>query len=365
MYKLYIKLGKAMRNISYKVIVRTIIFTAIVTLMLLIPEITVALNETLDKLNNDGVKNKISAFTDFNLIITEVIKIDKWWIIYPMIFICILAIILLIIKCVFRDREFIDKVIIGHSSMSKVQFVADTDCDYKVEEINLVNDMKDIEIDYDKIKYAINEQDKFVEEFKRNINSNYDYGYMGIAHTPLIFRMGNQLGDEVTITLFHKYRTGDTKKFKELNSDVKFKRIQIEHEDLNVSSNELIVGLSTTFPIKLDELKVLKPDNKNIIIFKSEELGFDIITSKKQVDAYIKFIMDKIRDVVKDKNITKIHMVLSTSVAMTFALGGAISKHHDPKVTIYHFDQNNPRKYTWGIEVLKSYNDCLVVTKEE
>ncbi|MGL5634043.1 MAG: SAVED domain-containing protein [Sarcina sp.] len=364
MYKLYMKLGKVSANISYKLIISSMTITSAITFMLLIPEITVALGEVLEKLNNDGVKNIISVCTDFNLLITEVIKIDKLFIIFSTISIGIFSIILLIIKCTFKNKELIEKVIIGHSSMSKMQFLADTESGYRVKEINLVDSMKDINMNYDKIKYAINTQDRFIEDFKHNIDSDYDYGYMGIAHTPLIFRVGSQIGDEITIKLFHKYRTGDNKKFKELNTEANFKAIQIENTDLNKNSNELIVGLATTFPIKLDELKVLKHDSKNVIIFKSEELGYDVITSAKQVEAYVKYIMDKIREIVKEKNIAKIHIVLATSVAMTFALGRAISRHHDPEIIIYHFDLKNSRKYTWGIDVFKEYNECLIITKD-
>lgn len=362
MSKLSLKLLKTIKNISYKFIFNTIIFTSVLTCILLIPEITVLLNETIKKLNNNTVKNTITLFTDFYMIINDVIKINKWFIIAPMIFILFLSIIILILKYIFKNKEFIDKVIIGHSSMSKVQFIANTYTDYKVEEINLVNEMEDIKSNYNKIKYAINKQDMFVEEFKHNINTYYDYGYMGIAHTPLIFRLAYQLGDEISIVLFHKYRTGDTKKFKELKSDKDFKNIQIYYENLNVNSNELIFGLSTTFPIKIDELKVLKSENKNIIIFQSEELGFDIINNKNQVESYVQTIMKKIREVVKSKNITKIHIVLSTSVAMTFALGRAISNTHDPEIIVYHFDQKDEKKYTWGIDLFKNFDNCLIIT---
>lgn len=365
MYKIYIKVVKAIITISNKVIFGTIALTGVVALMFSVPAILVSLNKTLDKLDNDGFKNCISIFTDINLLIDEFIKIDRRWIIYSMLILCILSVIALIIKCIYKNKELVDKIIIGHSSMSNVQFIANTDSDYKVEEINLIDDMKDIATNYEQIKFAINKQDKLIEEFKCNINSKYDYGYMGIAHTPLIFRIGNQIGDEVAITLFHKYRTGNTKVFKELSEDENLKKMGISTKILDKSSNELIVGLSTTFPIKYEELKILKPNDKNILIFSCEELGFDVITSKKQVEHYVQFMMGKIRQVVKDKNITKIHMVLSTSVAMTFALGGAISKHHDPEIIIYHFDQSSSRKYTWGIELFKNYNNCLVVTSDD
>lgn len=361
MYKIYIKVVKAIISINNKVIFVIMALTGVIALMFFMPEIAIELNETLDKLDNDGFKNCISTFTDINFLINKFIKIDKNWIIWPMFIIFILCIIVLIMKFVYKNKELVDKVIIGHSSMSKVQFIANTNSDYKVEEINLIDDMKDITTNYEQIKFAIKSQDKFVEEFKDKINSKYDYGYMGIAHTPLILRMGSQIGDELAITLFHKYRTGNTRVFKELNKNDDYYKINISMELLDRDSSELLVGLSTTNIIKYEELKILEPDNKNIIIFSCEELGFDVITSKNQVEDYVQYIMYNIRKVVKSKRITKIHMVLSTSVAMTFALGQAISENNDPKVIIYNFDINSTKKYTWGIELFKNYNECLVI----
>lgn len=348
-----------MLGVNNKLLTIISFISGVISLLYFIPKVADFAKEVYPTLNNDISKNIFSAVLDIELFIKS-FQLT----VYIGIVVFILSCIIIIIKIIYKDEEIINEVIIAHSSMSEVQFIPETYNKYKVEEINLVDDMRDIDNNYDNIKYAINKQDKFIEEIKRNIDIKYDYGYMGIAHTPLIFRIGNQLGDEVSIKLFHKYRTGNNKKFKELNNDMHFKVLQIEYEILNRDSNELIVGLATTFPIKIDELNVLKPNNKNIIIFKSEELGFDVITSKNQIDEYVKFITDKVRDIVKDKNINKVHMVLSTSVSMTFALGRAISKHHDPKVIIYHFDQNNQRKYTWGIDIFKKYNDCLIITKD-
>lgn len=362
MDKIYINLVKVITGIKKKIIIWMMLLSGSICLMFAIPEIAISLRDTLDKLDNDCLKNFISIFTDVNILINEYIKIDKYCIIYSTLVIFILCIVVLIMKYIYKNEEIVDKVIIGHSSMSKVQFKVQTNSKYKNEEINLISDMNDIGSDYEKIKYVVNRQDKFIEEFKQNINNVCEYGYMGIAHTPLILRMGSQIGDEVAITLFHKYRTGKTKVFRELEEYKNFKGIEVTTEILDKSSDELIVGLSTTYPIKYDELKIFKPDDKNILIFSSEQLGCDVITSKNQVEYYVQFMMNSIKQVVKDKNITKIHMVLSTSVAMTFALGQAISVNNEPELIIYHYDKSKSEIYTWGINLFKNYNDCLVIT---
>ncbi len=340
-----------------------------IALMFYIPKFTDYLKGASAKLDNDIVKGIITIFTDFNTLIEEAkvyMNINESIILYSMLGIFLVCIILTIIKLIYINKEIIDKVIIGHSSMSESQFMVETDDEYKIEYIDLIDDMKDTKDDYDKIKYAINKQDGLVKAFKRTIDNKHEYGYMGIAHTPLILRMGNQIGDEVGIDFFHKSRTEgeNTTEYVELNQDENFKNLKVATKILNKSSDELIVGLYTTYEIKYDELKVFNPDNKNILIFSSEDLGFDVIKSELQVKHYVQDMMKNVRKVVKDNNITKIHMVLSTSSVMTFALGQAISLNNDPNVTIYHYDINNQRKYTWGIDLSKDYRECLVITTE-
>lgn len=358
MYKKIIKVILSINNIWLR---RVTILSGIIGCTPFTPKVVKSLEKIYPQLNNDTLKDGVSLVTDL-----DIFNREFKWLFYVAIFIFVLCLISIFVKIKYNNKEIINKIIIGHSSMSKVAFKVDTDGEYQVKEISLIDDMKDTTNDYEQIKYAINKQDRLVSEFKSNIDNNNEYGYMGIAHTPLILRMGNQIGDEVGIKLFHKSRkeNENTNVFKELNKDENFKELAISTKILDKNSDELIVGLSTTFEIKYNELKIFNPDNKNILIFSSEDLGFDVIESEIQVKNYVKYIMDNVRKVVKDKNIKKIHMVLSTSSVMTFALGQAISLNNDPNITIYHYDINNPRKYTWGIDLSKNYRDCLVITNE-
>lgn len=358
---MYKKIIKEILSINNVWLIKVTIWSGIIGCITLTPKVVKSLEKIYPQLNNDTLKDGVSFVTDL-----DIFNREFKWLFYVAISVFVLCSIIIFVKFKYKNKEIIRNIIIGHSSMSKVAFKVDTDDEYQVKEINLIDDMKDTTNDYEQIKYAINKQDGLVSEFKNNIDNNNEYGYMGIAHTPLILRMGNQIGDEVGIKLFHKSRkeNENTNVFKELKKDKNFKELIISTKILDKNSDELIVGLSTTFEIKYNELKIFDPDNKNVLIFSSEDLDFDVIESENQVKHYVKYIMDNVRKVVKDKNINKIHMVLSTSSVMTFALGQAISLNNDPSITIYHYDRNNPRKYTWGIDLSKNYRDCLVITNE-
>ena len=314
------------------------------------------ISEIFLELKSETLKDIIGIIMDINMILQKC----QWLIILTIPIFCI-CLLIYYIKYKYKDSETINEVIIGHSSMSTTKFKVETRTNYKIEEINVIDEMNDATENYDNIKYAIHKQDKFIEQFKQNINNEEEYGYMGIAHTPLILQMGNKIGDELYFNLFHKDRNSE--KFKKLENSDEFEDLKIDTEILNENSDELIVGLSTTYKINYNELNVFKPEQKNLIIFSCDTLDFDVINSRTQITSYVGFMMKKIREISKDKNINKIHMVLSTSVAMTFALGQAISLNNDPNIIIYHYDRNDSRKYTWGLDLSKTYENCLVVTQ--
>ncbi|WP_053955762.1 SAVED domain-containing protein [Inediibacterium massiliense] len=225
--------------------------------------------------------------------------------------------------------------------------------------IDLEQEMNKEQLSRMDIQYAVKKQDELIKNYLGNMSNKYQYGYTGIAHTPLIFRLGYQIGDETRFLLFHKNRNEEY--FKQLEEEVGVWNINVEKEKLDDGSKELLVSIATTFEISDEQLEVFNIDEINLIKFKTSNLGFDVIQNRKQIDKYVNNIMTKIRSIVNQQKIEKIHLVISSSVAFTFALGQAISNHYDPEIIIYHYDRNNERRYPWGINIYKKVEECLVV----
>jgi len=311
------------------------------------------------------IKDGLLMYKDF----TNIVKI-----IVPNIYMRWILLILIIavwgLICYFRIfyEEPIQKPkkiinILAHSSLGKTQFKLNEES-FKIlhpniDELDLIEDVKIVKEKYDMIQSVVTKQDNFIEKFKDKINNNDKYGYMGIAHTPLILRAGYKIGDETRFTMLHKKRNVDY--YEELNNSEGYSPIKIEKKNVKDNCRELIVAISTTFPIQDNQLNILQPENKSIIKFKIDELGFDVITSEKQVEDYVGNILSEVRQIRNDKGITKIHMVIASSVAFTFALGQGLSSHYDPEIIIYHFDISNSKKYPWGISLFKEPVNCIVV----
>lgn len=222
-------------------------------------------------------------------------------------------------------------------------------------EINQCDEMKK----NDTIVNAITIQDKTAEDIQ-NKRKTSSLCYYGIAHTPLIFRFGFKMGDQNNIMLLHKIRANDSL-FEELTHESGYSSIQPNERNISIKSNELLVSISTSLPISVNDLQSLRPENKHILSFVCNNISFDSITSYKLAENFRNTVMITIRDCVKKYGIRKIHLVISSSVAFTFFLGQAFSAQHEPITIVYHFQNGT---YPWGININEPANNALVINNE-
>lgn len=364
---------KKIKNIIDKI---NIICLAIFTLI-----ISLALSKKTEKIItytffSKEAKENLLKLVDYANIIKELVPIKC---LLYLLFVVIILIWMLKVYFYFIYKEPVGNKkkiihIMAHSSKNKSQFKLNKSLleehEIDINEIDLVDEMNNINNNYKKINYIVSVQDSNIENFKNKINDNDRYGYMGIAHTPLIVRAGYKIGDETRFVLFHKKRNIDVDYYDELDYSEEYKKIKIEKIKVNKDSRELIVAISTTFQIKDEDLGVFAPDKKSVLKFCIENLEnseFDVIKSYKQVNEYITTILKEIRRIKQENNITKVHMVISSSVAFTFALGQALSSNYDPEIIVYHYDSNSPDGicYPWGISIFKNCEDCVVINSLE
>lgn len=180
--------------------------------------------------------------------------------------------------------------------------------------------------------------------------------YYGIAHTPLIFRLGLKIGDQDNVKLLHKKRSNKAG-FEEWGIGRTGIRVTSEEVNSSKKSDELIVAIGTSFEIKKEELKVLRPDNKHILYLQTNLLGFDTILSYEDAQSLRIDILGQMREMVKKYSIKKIHMVISSSVAFTFFLAQGYSEHHDPEIIVYHYEKG---RYTWGINMSEQGKNAYI-----
>jgi len=201
--------------------------------------------------------------------------------------------------------------------------------------------------------YVISPEKITFNSILRDCDEYTELFYYGIAHIPLIFRAGFQIGDEGKVRLLHKDRN-EQSVFKEISAEVDNYTIELKghYDSCNKASKEMLVVVATSFPVSSKDLEVF---NNNI----GHELHFEMCNpSLYGVDSIVSYalmnrlrtgILNKMREIVSSANIEKIHLVLSTSSDFTFFLSQGFSKYHDPEIIVYQYDRSDSQKYPWGV----------------
>lgn len=255
-------------------------------------------------------------------------------------------------------------IIINHSSFSNAQSSYDPSVvsgySVKETEINLVDQMS-----RHNIVDAIRAQDGLIEEVLNSCDKSTELFYYGIAHIPLIFRAGFQVGDEGNVRLLHKYRNHQSN-FKEISAESDNGDVNLKYslKPCAGSSKEMLVLIATSLPVVSEDLALLRGGNicceLRIEMQNKSMYGFDSVDSYAAMNRLRKGILDKIRETATKKNIKRIHMVLATSSDFTFFLAQGFSKNHDPEVVVYHYDRNSNTKYPWGISNILSPTNAVI-----
>lgn len=273
--------------------------------------------------------------------------------------------LLMIASCVYVKRSGKHNEVIKticHSSMGGTQFIFEKNDMFTVDQmpLSLDDEMANIGNEYHKIADVVKKQDDAIKHYLKNLKHTDKRGYAGVAHSPLLFRAGNTLGNRARYSLFHLVR--EKKVFTRLiDVDIPYALIPSTTNRIK-KCNEMLVTISTSFQINESVLAVFRPKEKCVIHFSSSQLGFDVINSKKQIEQYTDIVRSVIMDVTKHQPIQKIHIVIASSAAFTVALGQVFQNTYMPEAIMYHYDAGSPEKYPWGISLRQPPEECIVTT---
>lgn len=216
----------------------------------------------------------------------------------------------------------------------------------------------------EEIAKAVRTQDTAVSDIKEK-NWRSTIFYYGVAHTPLVFRLGYQFGQAKRVRLLHRFRpNGDEQEFDELPpvDDDKLARLHREIiNNLEDSSRELLVAISTSYPIIEENLLAIDPEKKMFrywVQISDEDNGVDFFDSYHKIRTYASSFEEDIEKLVRNWNIKTVHVVISSSVPFTFYLGQLMNNNQFNRILVYHYDRT---KFTWGIDIMETDPEKAVV----
>lgn len=255
-------------------------------------------------------------------------------------------------------------LLIAHSTMGHTLVLAeDIKKKFWFEREDITYELPDRDAPEEHIRKAIEKQDTAFENIKIH-NWRSTIFYFGVAHTPLIFRLGYQFGQKANIRLLHRFRpNGNEQEFVELPpiDNDKLARLKRARSNFEIQSNELLVAISTSYPIIEDNLRAIDPDGKMYrywVQVADEDNGVDFFNSYHKIRSYAGSFEEDIEKLVRHKNIKTVHIVISSSVSFTFYLGQLMNNNQFEKIIVYHYDHT---RFTWGIDIMERNPEKAIV----
>lgn len=208
--------------------------------------------------------------------------------------------------------------------------------------------------DEEHISEAVKQQDESMELiYKKNWCESIFY--YGVAHTPLVFRLGYQWGQKKDIRFLHRFRPIESaQEFEELpqyDSDPVSLQNSDYFDESNIQSKrcEMLVAIASSYVIKENQLSQIDPTNSMIHYrLQIERYGVDFFNSYQKIQSYAAAILEEIRAIIRQNSIDTIHLMISSSVPFTFYLAQQMHTQQFGRIIVYHYERG---KYTWGIDV--------------
>ena len=210
---------------------------------------------------------------------------------------------------------------------------------------------------------ALSKQDKQAESVINSImEDKRPVFYFGIAHTPLIFRLGYQLSGK-RIKFLHQYRVGVTEHcFSEL------RKFDEDRMPLNCvdkfevqGATELLFGIGATYQVKCADLDAIDPRHtmyRYIYSIEEDMRGVDFFSSENKINALATSIVKYLEDFCKEFRFEKVHIVISASVAFTFLLAQRMNTRQLPEIVVYHYYNGS---YPWGVVIKENDANKAVI----
>lgn len=223
------------------------------------------------------------------------------------------------------------------------------------------------ELSFDNI--ALFQQRKFVEILKPVLDANPSaaLAYFGLTPIPVSFHLGYLVGNTHPISIYqwHHVKSYWYKDTDKPTPDYDFSVLPLAlPAEVQKGKGDISIRISTSFNIDKHATYEVVPNPLN---------EFDIAIEYPKVDSLynqetIKSVVSSFQDVLdayanKLSDREKIHLFISSSSGLPFALGTRINPNIYPFIQTYQFDRNETPKYKEAILVTKEVDSRVVLSE--
>lgn len=223
------------------------------------------------------------------------------------------------------------------------------------------------ELSFDNI--ALFQQRKFLEILKPVLDANpgATLAYFGLTPIPVSFHLGYLVGNTHPISIYqwHHVKSSWYKDIDKPTPDYNFSILPLTLPvEIQKGKGDISIRVSTSFNIDKHATYEVVPNPLN---------EFDIVLEDPKVDSLynqetIKSVTGAFQDVLdvyanKLSDREKIHLFISSSSGLPFALGTRINPNIYPFIQTYQFDRNETPKYKEAILVTKEIDSRVVLSQ--
>jgi hypothetical protein len=212
------------------------------------------------------------------------------------------------------------------------------------------------------IESALDKQAVLVSDAKAFINkgTNYETVYMGLAHIPLVFLAGFQLGDKFKPDFF-EWNQNMALWEKITDNDSDYPKLSLHpNQDIGQShvDGDIVIKIGITYPIDDCDLAALNKPFIKTFYLKIEKPERNAIKSARQLQEYKKTFRELLDAINQNYlGVKNIHIFYSGQTSVAFMLGSALSERMDANIYVYNHNRNADVRYAWSIKMFKKYKE--------
>lgn len=238
--------------------------------------------------------------------------------------------------------------------------------DFEVGQLNL-NELFDASFE----NIALAQQRKFVEVVKPILDRYPEahIHYFGLAPIPLAFHFGYLTGNvrPYTVYQWHHQQNKWYKLTTPPAADYRFEILPVHHPlEIQKGKGNVIIRVSTSYIVdKQATLDMVKhPENEfDIQLAQTHPDSLYSQENIKQVVEAFQEVLNSFSSKLVDRD--QIHLFISSSAGLPFALGTRVNTNIYPYVQTYQYDRSQTPKYKEAVLITKEVNDRTPLSKED
>jgi hypothetical protein len=180
-------------------------------------------------------------------------------------------------------------------------------------------------------------------------------GYFALAHIPFMFHLGYEANiREVQVFASHR----QARYWKALqDGDATWQDIRVENisKQTNVDVEEVIIRMSISYPILIEQIKgVVDITSKPIIHITVADPMPDLVNYETQLNEYASAFYQTLVNIKKFFPRAKLlHVFFSGPPTLAFRCGQQINRTIDPDVIVYNYSNKDEPNYGWALNIQK------------